>query len=33
MNPSHFTEKRFTKKVLAMFLVVVMLASVGMLPV
>ena len=32
MKPSHFTEKRFMKKLLGMFLVVVMLASVGILP-
>lgn len=33
MKPSHFTEKRLMKKVLVMFLVVVMLASIGILPV
>lgn len=32
MKPSHFTAKRFMKKVLGMFLVVVMLASIGILP-
>lgn len=32
MKPSHFAAKRFMKKVLGMFLVVVMLASIGILP-
>lgn len=32
MKPSHFTEKRVMKKVLGLFLAVVMLASVGVLP-